>query len=174
MIRLTFLAVAFIATPASGQVVSAPPVASIPANVATKGDVAAVQAQIPQPSDSVPVAYMATSGQVGTSPRYRRPDDQAPRISRTVSGTTTTGGSGAVTWPAMPSIPKLTVTPYVTSNAVQAPICLPVTGTVTTTGATIKCWSTQTITVSVLGPVVAPITAAAAGVQFDVLALPGS
>lgn len=172
--RALAFALVFVASPAAAQVVSAPPVASIPANVATKSDVAAVQAQIPQPSDSVPSADMATAGQVGTSPRYRRPDDQAPRISRTVSGVTVAGGTGTVTWPVMPSIPKLTVTPYVASNSVQAPICLPVTGTVTTTGATVKCWSTQTITVSVLGAVVAPITAAAAGVQFDVLALPGS
>lgn len=149
-----------------------PPVTAT--DIATKSEIAAIQAQIPQPSDSVPVADMATTGQVGSSPRYRRPDDQAPRISRTVSGSTTTGGSGTVTWPAMSSVPKLTVTPYVTAGSIQAPVCVPIAGSVTITGATIKCWTTQSVTVSLLGAVVAPLTTAAAGVQFDVLALPGS
>jgi len=117
---------------------------------------------------------MANSGMPGSSSQYRTIDAQAPRISRTVSGTTVTGGTGTVSWPAMSSVPKLTVTPYVASGALQAPICTPVAGTVTTTGATIKCWSTQSVTVSILGAVIAPITTAAAGIQFDVLALPGS
>jgi len=141
---------------------------------ATSVDIAAIQAQIPRPATSVPPADMAASGVPGTSPQYRPIDAQAPRISRTVSGTTTTGGTGTVTWPAMSAVPKLTVTPYAASAALQAPICVPVAGTITTTGATIKCWSTQAITVSVLGAVVAPVTTAAAGIQFDVLALPAS
>jgi hypothetical protein len=45
---------------------------------------------------------------------------------------------------------------------------------VTVTGATVKCFTTQSVTVSLLGAVVAPITTAAAGVTFDVLALPAS
>lgn len=172
MIRLALSVMVLLPASAAGQVIIAP--APIPSNVATKSDIAAIQAQIPQPSDSIPVADMATAGLVGSSPRYRRPDDQAPRISRTVSGSTTTGGTGAVSWPAMSSVPKLTVTPYVAAGAIQAPVCVPVTGSVTTTGATIRCWTTQTVTVSLLGAVVAPLTTAAAGVQFDVLALPGS
>jgi len=164
---------ALTASPAFGQVVYPPPAVDS-ATIATKAEVQAVQSQIPQPATSVPPADMSTAGAVGSSPQYRPIDAQAPRISRTVSGVTATGGTGVVTWPEMPSVPKLTVTPYVASNALQAPICLPVTGTVTVTGATIKCWSTQAVTVSLLGAVVAPLTTAAAGVQFDVLALPGS
>ena len=141
---------------------------------ATAKDIAAIQAQIPKPATTIPPADMANSGMPGSSSQYRPIDAQAPRISRTVSGTTVTGGTGTVSWPAMSSVPKLTVTPYVASGALQAPICTPVAGTVTTTGATIKCWSTQSVTVSILGAVIAPITTAAAGIQFDVLALPGS
>lgn len=134
----------------------------------------ALAAQIPQPSSTAPVADMAVDGAVGSSPRYRRVDDQAPRISRTVTGSTLSTGLGVVTWPAMTAPPKLTVTPYVASGASQAPICFPVIGTVTNTGATIRCFTTQSVTVSLLGAVVAPLTTAAAGVTFDVLALPAS
>lgn len=162
----------FLACPAGAQTVSPlnSPAAVNPAILATKAEVAALQAQIPQPSNSIPVADMATSGQVGSSARYRRPDDQAPRISRTVSGTTGASGTAVVTWPSMGSVPKLTVTPYVTSADTQVPTCYPVAGTITTTGATIKCFRTQTL----LGLGLLPFTVAPAGVQFDVLALPQS
>lgn len=114
-------------------------------------------------------------GSTGSGNACRLANAIQPRISRTVSGTTAATGLGAVTWPAMPSVPRLTVQPYVTStSAANAPLCFPVTGTVTTTGATIKCFSTQSVTVSLLGAVVAPITTAAAGITFDVLALPQS
>jgi hypothetical protein len=136
----------------------------------TRAELDALAAQIPQPSSSVPSADMATAGQLGSSARYRRVDDQAPRISRTVSGTTDATGSGAVSWPAMPSAPKLTVTPYVSSTETLPPACYPVLGTVTTTGATIRCYKSQ----SLLGLGVLPFTVAPSGVQFDVLALPGS
>lgn len=136
----------------------------------SRAEIDALAAQIPQPSSSVPAPDMATSGVIGSSPRYRRIDDQAPRISRTVSGVTLSTGSGAVTWPEMSSVPKLTVTPYVSSTETLPPACYPVLGTVTTTGATIRCYKTQ----SILGLGLVPFTVAPSGVQFDVLALPGS
>lgn len=155
-----------IASPALAQVAYPPaPISTL----ATKSEVAAVQAQIPQPSDSVPAADMATSGQVGSSARYRRPDDQAPRISRVVKQVVTAAnGSAVVTWTAMPSVPGLTITEYVGTSDTVTPACFPVTGTVTTTGATIKCFVDQTL----LGLGLLPRKVAGAGVTFDVLALP--
>jgi len=160
---LLLLAIAC-STPALGQTVS--PLT----RPATQNDIAAIQAQIPQPSDAVPMPDMATAGAIGSSPRYRRPDDQAPRISRTVSGTTGTAGTAAVTWAAMPSVPKLTVTPYVGSAETLPARCYPVVGTITTTGATIKCYRDRAL----LALLQLPAEVAPAGIQFDVLVLPGS
>lgn len=126
-----------------------------------------------KPGATVPPMEIV-GGSAGSGDACRLDNAVQPRISRTVTGTTVAGGSGAVTWPAMPSVPRLTVTPYVASSAVQAPMCFPVAGSVSTTGATIKCFTSQSVTVSLLGAVVAPITTAAAGVTFDVLALPTS
>ena len=126
-----------------------------------------------QPDPSVP-PMETVGGAAGSGSGCRLANSIQPRISRTVTGTTVSGGTGTVSWPAMPSVPKLTVTPYVASSAAQAPMCFPVAGSVTATGATVKCFTSQSVTVSVLGAVVAPVTTAAAGVTFDVLALPGS
>jgi hypothetical protein len=166
---------------AYGQVVTAPP--SIPTSVATKTEVqaaqtaadnaataaAAAQAAIPVPATTIPTME-AIGGAAGSTNTFRRGDAVQPRISRTVSGVTLATGLGAVAWATMQSVPKLTVTPYVTSTETQVPTCYPVIGTVTTTGATIKCFKTQTL----LGLGLIPFTVAPAGVQFDVLALPGS
>ncbi len=164
------------------QVVVVPPAVSTN-NLATKAEVQAAQsaaaaaqtaaAAACQPSATVP-PMETVGGSGGSGEACRLANAVQPRISRTVTGTTIAGGTGTVTWPAMTAVPKLTVTPYVASNAAQAPSCFPVTGSVTTTGATIKCFTSQSVTVSLLGAVVAPVTTAAAGVQFDVLALPAS
>lgn len=122
-----------------------------------------------QPSASVPPMEMV-GGAAGSGDTCRLANAIQPRISRMVSGVTTSAGSGVITWPAMPTMPKLTVTPYVAANATQVPACYPVTGTVTVTGATIACYMTQTI----LGLGLVPFAKATAGVTFDVLALPGS
>lgn len=172
-----------VGTPAAAQVVVAPANPVNTENLATKAEVQAAQnaanaaqtvaASACQPSATVP-PMETVGGAAGSGDACRLANAVQPRISRTVTGTTTTGGSGNASWAAMPAVPKLTVTPYVASSAVQAPMCFPVSGTVTTTGATIKCFTSQSVTVSLLGAVVAPVTTAAAGVTFDVLALPGS
>lgn len=191
MIRaVLILAAAFPAT-ALGQVVSPLERQTVDtSSLATKTDLSATQqtaaqakaaadaaalaaAAACQPSATVP-PMETVGGSGGSGDACRLANAVQPRISRTVTGTTIAGGTGTVTWPAMTAVPKLTVTPYVASNAAQAPSCFPVTGSVTTTGATIKCFTSQSVTVSILGAVVAPITTAAAGVQFDVLALPAS
>ncbi|WP_179507316.1 hypothetical protein [Sphingomonas melonis] len=187
------LAALFVATPAAAQVVSPLNIGGSSVDtsgLATKTDLTAAQqtaaqakaaadaaalaaANACQPDPSVP-PMETVGGAAGSGMACRLANAVQPRISRTVTGTTVTGGTGTVSWPAMPSVPKLTVTPYVASSAAQAPMCFPVTGSVTTTGATIKCFTSQSVTVSLLGAVVAPITTAAAGVTFDVLALPQS
>lgn len=188
------LALVMLAGPASAQTVSplnppAPPAIDTSA-LATKSELTAAQqaaaqaksaadaaaakaAAACQPSATVP-PMETVNGYGGSGDACRLANAVQPRISRTVQGVTVAGGTGTVTWPAMPSPPRLTVTPYVASSAASAPLCFPVAGTVTVTGATIKCFTTQTVTVSLLGAVVAPITTAAAGVTFDVLALPAS
>jgi len=178
MRALLIIAAALLATPAAAQVAYPPSdTAGLAARVdqaAAKADTAAARAAAAcMPGATLP-PMETVGGSAGSGDTCRLANSVQPRISRTVSGTTVTGGTGAVSWPAMPSVPKLTVTPYVASTAAQAPMCFPVSGSVTTTGATIKCFTSQSVTVSILGAVVAPITTAAAGVTFDVLALPAS
>ena len=137
---------------------------------ATKADSARTAAMSAcQPSASVP-PMETVGGAAGSGDTCRLANAVQPRISRMVSGVTTSAGSGVISWPAMPAVPKLTVTPYVAANATQVPACYPVTGTVTVTGATIACYMTQTI----LGLGLVPFAKATSGVTFDVLALPGS
>jgi len=139
------------------------------ATAATKAEVAVVAGSIPKPATSVPSADMMTTGKMGTVNEFRRPDDQAPRISRVIKGVVTgANGTAAVTWATMTSVPGLTITVYVAANATAVPECKPVIGTVTTTGATVKCFEDQ----SILGLGLLPRKIAGAGVTFDVLALP--
>lgn len=138
---------------------------------ATSADIAAMQAQIPVPASTVPPAE-TVGGAAGATMTFRRGDAVQPRITRAVVGTTATGGNLTVTWDALSSVPIVIPVPFVASGALQAPVCMPVSGTVTTTGATVRCFTTQSVTVSILGSVVAPVTTAAAGVQVQVFAVP--
>lgn len=143
-----------------------------PADTAAISDqIATMQAAIPVPASSVPPAE-TVGGAPGATMTFRRGDAVQPRITRAVIGTTAAGGTVAVTWDALPSVPIVVPIPFVASGAVQAPMCFPVAGSVTTTGATVKCFTSQSVTVSILGAVVAPITTAAAGVQVQVFAVP--
>lgn len=129
----------------------------------------ATKAEACPPASSMP-PMEAVAATAGSATTCRRSDAVQPRISRSVSGVTGADGTAAITWPAMPSVPKVDVTPYVGASDTQVPACFPVTGTVTTTGATIKCYKTQ----SILGLGIAPYAAATAGVAFDILVLPAS
>jgi hypothetical protein len=143
------------------------------ANLATKAEVAAVAAAVPVPSSTVPPAEVI-GGAVGSQMVFRRADDVQPRITRAAPCTTVAAGTCSVTWPVMPAVPLVIPVPTIASTAAQAPLCFPVTGSITTTGATIKCFTSQSVTVSLLGAVVAPITTAAAGVPVQVFAVPFS
>lgn len=142
-------------------------------NLATKAEVASVDAKIPVPSSTVPPVEVI-GGAVGSQMVFRRADDIQPRITRGAPCTTVAGGTCSVTWPAMSAVPLVIPVPTIAGAAAQAPLCFPVTGTITTTGATVKCFTSQSVTVSLLGAVVAPITTAAAGVPVQVFAVPYS
>lgn len=193
MIRAALIAALFAST-AAAQVVSPlnPPSASSidTSGLATKSDLSAAQlaasqaktaadaaaakaATACQPGATVP-PMETVGGSAGSGDACRLANAVQPRISRVAVGTTVTGGTIAVTWPAMSAVPSVFPIPRIAAGASQVPICATVTGSVTTTGATIKCFTTQSVTVSLLGAVVAPITTAAAGVTVDVLAIPQS
>lgn len=125
------------------------------------------------PMPAVPPSEVV-GGAAGSGTNCRVVNSVQPRITRVVPFTTVSGGTADVTWAALPTVPGVVVVPNVVTGAANAPICSPVAGTITTTGATIKCWSTQSVTVSLLGAVVAPITTAAAGVTGSVIAIPYS
>lgn len=162
------------------QVVSAPAVsvdqaardtASAAQAAATAAQTAAMNACQPDPS----VPPMETvGGSAGSGAACRLANAVQPRITRVAVGTTVTGGTVSVTWPAMNAVPSVFPIPRIASAASQVPICASVTGSTTTTGTTVKCFTTQSVTVSILGAVVAPITTAAAGVTVDILAIPQS
>ena len=165
------------------QVVSTPSANVDTANLATKAEVQAAQtaasaaqtaaASACQPSATLP-PMETVGGAAGSGDACRLANAVQPRITRVAVGTTVTGGTVTVTWPAMNAVPSVFPIPRIASGASQVPICASVTGSTTTTGTTVKCFTTQSVTVSILGAVVAPITTSAAGVTVDILAIPQS
>lgn len=133
---------------------------SAAADAASKCDPAAV---VP-PTETV-------GGAAGSGINCRLANAVQPRISRFVAFTTGSDGTVAVTWQSMGSTPAgANIQENVASNATNVPKCYPVTGTLTATGVTVKCYITQ----SILGLGVIPFTTATAGVTGTVLALPGT
>lgn len=183
---LLLLFAAFIANAAGWSSPAWAQLSVVPAmdNYATKAQVATAQttaqnaaqaaseaaAAMPQPSSVVGAAEMV-GGSAGSTMTYKRGDWVPPRISRAVQGTTGSNGTAVVSWAEMPTAsPRLMVTEYVQSSATQVPKCFPVSGTLSATGVTVKCYLTQ----SILGLGLLPYTVAPAGVVFDVIALPNS
>lgn len=182
MRKILFVLAALVATPAAAQVPSYPPVdlSGLPTLVdvqAAKDAAQAAQDAAATKCAAVPAipTMEVVGGAAGTDIGQCRPVNSIqPRISRSVAFTTGTGGTIAVTWPAMTAVPLVFPVPNVATGAGQGALCYPVTGTITTTGATIKCFVTQSVTVSLLGAVVAPLTTAGTGVTGQVLAIPVS
>lgn len=170
-------------TPAAAQV-AYPPVSIDTSTLATKSDAQAAldaanaaQTAAAAKCAATPVVppMEVVGGAAGTATAGCRPVNSVqPRITRSVAFTTITGGTATVTWTDMGAVPYVFPIPNIANGAVQAPACYPVSGTISSTGATIKCFTTQTVTVSILGATVAPITTAAAGVTGQVLAIPAS
>jgi len=137
--------------------------------LATKSEVTAIAAQIPQPATTIPSPDMTTTGVADPSLVFRPIGAQAPRITRSVKQAVTgSNGTATITWAAMPTVPALDITEYVTSADQAVPQCYGVIGTVTTTGATIKCYIDQ----SIGGLGLFPRKVAGAGIVFDVIAVP--
>jgi len=131
---------------------------------------AQVQAIIPQPANVVPPSESSTASTGAQWMRYALEDHVHSRITRAVQCTTVTGGTCTVTWAAMPSVPIVLPFSLVASSATQPIPCHPVVGTITMTGATIKCFQPQ----SILGLGLLPFTTGAAGVSVQIFAIPQS
>ncbi|MET0375796.1 MAG: hypothetical protein ABW128_16255 [Rhizorhabdus sp.] len=176
---LIVLAVFAWAVPAVAQVTYPPGVDTDARAAATSAIQAAQAAQDAAASKCTATPAIPTMETVGGDPgtnigQCRPVNSVQPRITRSVAFTTGSAGTVVVTWPVMNAAPLVFPIPNVTNAAAQGSLCYPVTGTITTTGATIKCYTTQSVTVSLLGAVVAPLTTAGAGVTGQVLAIPAS
>lgn len=163
------LLLALIAAPAGAQVVSTPPAPVNLSGYATKAEVSAVQASIPVPGGVVPTETIGGTAGVVTN-AFMRADAKPNRITRAASCTTNASGTCTVTYDALPaSDPNVITTPI---NSGTMPITCNLTAAATATSASVKCWTAQSVTVSILGAVVAPVTTSAAGVTIQVTAVP--
>lgn len=165
--------------PTKADVQAASDAATAASSVAAQAASAASAAQTTAASkcSATPIVpgMEVVGGSAGTNTGQCRPINAVqPRITRSVAFTTGAGGTVAVTWADMGAAPLVFVVPNVASGATQAPVCYPVAGTITSTGATVKCYTTQSVTVSILGSVIAPVTTAGAGVTGQILAIPVS
>lgn len=143
-------------------------------NLATKAEVAAkanasALAALCTPAATIPPMEVV-GGSAGSGNTCRLANAVQPRISRTVPFTTGAAGTATVAWADMGAIPLLNVQENVTASATNVPKCYPVIGTITATGATIKCYLTQ----SILGLGLVPFVAASSGVVGQVIAIPQS
>lgn len=164
MRALVLLAALAISTAAHGQLLN-PGV--------TQDQLATVQSSMCLPGAVIPPPEVV-GGAAGSGQQCRLANSVQPRITRTVPFMTGSAGTATVAWADMGAVPLVFPVPNISNGATQAPTCYPVIGTITSTGATIKCFTTQSVTVSLLGAVVAPIITAGAGVIGQVLAIPAS
>ena len=143
--------------------------------LATKSEVQSAQAAAAaacQPMAAIPPTE-TPGGSAGSGLNCRLVNSVQPRITRATVGTTNASGVVTVTWATpLDAVPIIVPVPMVASSASQVPICAPVQGTVTVSGSQVKCFTTQSVTVSILGAVVAPITTAASGLSVQVFAVP--
>jgi hypothetical protein len=140
------------------------------ADVQAKVD--AVAATVPVPRTTIPMMDVI-GGKAGTAGTYLPGNVQAQRISRTFQGVTTATGTVVATWLEMPAAPQsVTCTGDVTPGQALPYLCAPVAGTITTTGATMRVWAMQSVTVLGLGLAVLPAVIAPANIPVRVLAIP--
>lgn len=142
------------------------------AKTSLAASIAAVAATVPVPRSTVPLMD-TIGGAAGTAGTYLPGNTQQQRITRTFVGVTNATGIITATWAAMPVAPNSVVAfADTTASATMPTPCAPIAGTVTTTGAQVKCWTAQTVTVSLLGATVAPFTTTASGVTVRITAVP--
>lgn len=143
-----------------------------PATVATKTDLAAVQAQIPTPAAVVPPSEMV-GGSVGTAGTYRPADSANPRITRAGITSTDTQGAWSIAF-AAPLMATPVVLPVPVNTGTQPIVCN--VATRSATGATGKCWLARTLPaalVSLTSLVSYDLFGApASGIQVQIIAIP--
>lgn len=181
---MVLMLAALIASPVSSQTVGAgglipgpqgPPGISPDVSVlATKTEVYAVQATIPQPASVVP-PFEAISPTIGTPGTYRPADSVIPRITRAGSCTLIAGGTCTITWATATASTPMVILQPINTVATQPMSCNP-TVAPTTTSVSIKCWTLQTTTLSLAivttGLNLAPASTSAAGTIVQAIAIP--
>lgn len=174
----------FVASPISAQTVGAgglipgpqgvPGISPDVSALATKSEVSAVQATIPQPASAVP-PFEAISPTIGTPGTYRPADSVIPRITRAGSCTLIAGGTCTITWATATASTPMVILQPINTAATQPMSCNP-TASPTTTSVSIKCWTLQTTTLSLAivttGLNLAPASTSAAGVVVQAIAIP--
>ena len=129
-----------------------------------------VQGLIPQPANVVPPSEASSPSMGAAVMRYALEDHVHARITRATTCVTTTGSVCTATWPAMASVPLVLPFPMVASGATQPYQCNPIAGTITTTGAQIKCFQPQ----SILGLGLLPFNNGPVGMTVQIFAIPVS
>lgn len=167
---LTIWAAPIIMTPAvSAQALAV----TTPADMATKAEVAAVDARICAAGSTAPQAE-AVQASAGAAATCLRSDAKLPRITRAgLISSTTSNGDWSITWST--PLPAAPVTLPIPMNTGTQPIVCNV-ATSTATGASGRCWLARTLpaTLVTLTALVSfdPNGAPAAGIQVQVLAIP--
>lgn len=164
-------AIAQAAADAQAQAAAAIAAAAAASSTASAASSAAASACTPMASVPPPEVV---GGSAGTGKGCRLATSVQPRITRVGPFSTGSDGTATVTWTDMGAAPALLPIPNVAAGAAMPPACYPITGSVTSTGGRIKCFVSQTITISILGATAAPITTAGSGVTGSFLAIPNS
>lgn len=148
--------------------------AGVADKVSTSGMADAVMAVLPFASTVPPTE--AVTPAAGTAPTIRRGDAVAPRITRSTTVVTQSGGTFSGTWatPLANPNPVVTLTPI----AANASIDCQLTAAPTTTGFQGRCWTAQTTTLNLsiitAGLTLNPMVNTAAGISVQVLAIPST
>lgn len=141
--------------------------------ISVSGATACGPGAMPAASSAVP-ALEVVGGAVGSSASFMRSDAVIPRISRTTTVTTITGGTFSGAWAtALSATPNIVLTPIdIGGTGIECEL----TAAPTTTAFQGRCWTTQNTTLNLsiitVGLTLSPQTLSAAGVPVQVFAIP--
>lgn len=168
--------------PARAQILinGVPPTTLDTSVLATKAEVAVVQANACAPASTVPPMEAVTAS-AGSASDCRRADAVQPRISRTGSCTLAANGACSGSWDGGNFPAGATVHPVGDPTPVNAgaqPITCNYTATPTVSGFALKCWTGQSSVLSLslvtTGTTVLPFATPAAGIVVKATAIPTS
>ncbi len=154
---------------AVAQIINPPSLSVDLSNVATKAELTAVQAAMPVAGTQISPSEVV-GGSVTGAGVYAPIMHSHPRITRAGSCTTGAAGTCTITWGT-----PLTVAPNVVLEPINSgsqPVECNSTSAPTTTSVSIKCWTAQSVTVSLLGAVVAPFVTTPSGITVQATAIP--